>query len=60
METMTDMICRASSREGARQSAWVVGLEKSIRLSMVRTKAAVLPVPDWLCPIMFIGLFHRV
>jgi hypothetical protein len=30
--------------------------EKSMRESMVRTKAAVLPVPDWDWPIMFVGL----
>jgi hypothetical protein len=31
-------------------------MEKSTRESMVRTKAAVLPVPDWDCPIMLVGL----
>ena len=31
-------------------------IEKSTRLSMVRTNAAVFPVPDCDCPIMFCGL----
>lgn len=77
--TTTDMICRASSRDGARQRACggcaqcicvssrttvrvggrrTCGLfsEKSTRLSIVSTNAAVLPVPDCDCPIMFCGL----
>jgi hypothetical protein len=44
--TTTDMICRASSREGARQRACGLFFEKSTRLSIVNTNAAVFPVPD--------------
>jgi len=32
--------------EGEKGNTWVVFFEKSMRLSIVRTKAAVFPVPD--------------
>src|SRR6266478_3595073 len=53
---MTDMIWRANSREGARHRACGLFFVKSTRESIVRTNAAVLPVPDCDWPIIFCGL----
>lgn len=35
-------------------------MSKSTRLSMVSTKAAVFPVPDCDCPIIFVGLYDGI
>lgn len=38
----------------------MIFLLKSIRLNIANVKAAVLPVPDCDCPIMFFGLYIAV
>jgi len=45
MTTLT--ICEASSRVGARISAWQSRLFRSMFCSRPIVKVAVLPVPDW-------------